>query len=152
MENRHVWKYGILTLASESSGVSVLICVQEGNYYIFDSHSRDNNGNVCENCESVLLHIRSQNDLIKCIRRIRHQTASSQFELTALAPIEMGTYCMLQPNRGHRTRSSTRSSKKKVHKSYHKWILIVIILNMKLVRIEKTKMWKKEKRIKKKNW
>ena len=112
MENRHIWKYGILTLASESSGVSVLICVQEGNYYIFDSHSRDNYGNVCQNGESVLLHIRSQNDFIKYIRRIGHQTASSQFELTPLAPIEIGTYRMLQPNRGLQTRSSTSSSKK----------------------------------------
>ena len=46
MENRQAWTYGVLTLADECNGASVLICVKEGNYYIFDTHSRDKYGNV----------------------------------------------------------------------------------------------------------
>ena len=41
MENVQQWTYGILTLADGNDGVSVLLCVKQGNYYIFDSNSRD---------------------------------------------------------------------------------------------------------------
>ena len=46
MENSQQWTYRILTLADRNDGASVLLCVKQGKYYIFDSHSRDTFGNV----------------------------------------------------------------------------------------------------------
>ena len=56
MENSQIWTYGILTIADECNGASVLLCVKEGNYYIFYTHSRDRYGNIVSNGASVLLH------------------------------------------------------------------------------------------------
>ena len=49
MENLQLWTYGILTLADGNEGTSILLCAKQGNYYIFDSHSRDVFGNVVPN-------------------------------------------------------------------------------------------------------
>ena len=71
MENSQQWTYGILTLADGNDGSSVLLCVKQGNYYIFDSHSRDVFGNVVPNGTSVLLHMKTQNACMKYIKTYR---------------------------------------------------------------------------------
>ena len=68
MENSHQWTYGVLTLADGNDGASVLLCVKQGNYYIFDSHSRDVFGIVVPNGTSVLLHIKMHNAFMKYIK------------------------------------------------------------------------------------
>ena len=99
MENRQAWTYGVLTIADEWNGASVLICVKEGNYYIFDTHSRDRYGNVVSNGTSVLLHFRNRNGLIRYIRNVAHQLCASQFEIVPLSPITVATHRMLQSTR-----------------------------------------------------
>ena len=95
MENSHQWTYGILTLADGNDGASVLLCVKQGNYYIFDSHSRDVFGNVVPNGTSVLLHIKMHNAFMKYIKTIGCQLATSQFEITVLSPAVSGFHHML---------------------------------------------------------
>ena len=95
MENVHQFTYGVLTIADGNSGASVLLCVQQKNYYIFDSHSRDNFGNVIPDGTSVLLHIKSRNGLIKYIRSISNQLCATQFEITVLAPVSHGYHRMM---------------------------------------------------------
>ena len=60
-------------MADDSNGASVLICVKQGNYYIFDSHSRDRYGNVIESGTPVLLHFKSKDAIVKYIKNIAHQ-------------------------------------------------------------------------------
>ena len=69
MENIQEWTYGVLTLADVNTGSSVLLCVKQGNYYIFDSHSRDKFGKIISNGTSVLLHMRTHNGFIKYIKK-----------------------------------------------------------------------------------
>ena len=88
--------YGILTLADGNDGASVLLCVKEGNYYIFDSHSRDVFGNVVPNGTSVLLHMRTHNAFMKYIKTLGCQLAASQFEITVLSPSVSGFHRMLR--------------------------------------------------------
>ena len=96
MENVHQFTYGVLTIADGNSGASVLLCVQDKNYYIFDSHSRDNFGNVIANGTSVLLHIKRCNGFIKYIRSISNQLCATQFEITVLAAVSSGYHRMMQ--------------------------------------------------------
>ena len=96
MENVQQWTYGILTLADGSDGASVLLCVKQGNYYIFDSHSRDVFGNVVPNGTSVLLHMKTHNACMKYINTIGCQLAASQFEITVLSPVVSGFHRMLE--------------------------------------------------------
>ena len=106
MENLHQWTYGILTLADRNDGASVLLCVKEGNYYIFDSHSRDTFGNVVANGTSVLLHMKTHNALMKYIKTIGSQLAATQFEIIVLSPV-------LGFNRMLRQRPSSQKSQNK---------------------------------------
>ena len=110
MENTQMWTYGVLTLADDCNGASVLICVKEGNYYIFDTHSRDKYGNVVPNGTSVLLHFRNKNGLVRYIRNVANQLNASQFELTPLSPMSSGTYRMLHSTATTYNRSQTASS------------------------------------------
>ena len=111
MENRQVWTYGVLTLADETNGASVLICVKEGNYYIFDSHSRDRYGNVVSSGTSVLLHFRSANGVIRYIRNVANQLRASQFELVPLSPITVATDRMLQSASSQRISTNSQTVK-----------------------------------------
>ena len=111
MENVHQFTYGVLTIADGNSGASVLLCVQQKNYYIFDSHSRDNFGNVIPDGTSVLLHIKSRNGLIKYIRSISNQLCATQFEITVLAPVSRGYHRMMQETQ-HSQRKTFNSTKK----------------------------------------
>ena len=70
MENSQQWTYGILTLADGNEGTSILLCVKQGNYYIFDSHSRDVFGNVVPNGTSVLLHMKTHNACMKIYLKV----------------------------------------------------------------------------------
>ena len=97
MENVQQWTYGILTLADGNDGASVLLFVKQGNYYIFDSHSRDSFGKIVPNGTSVLLHMKTHNALMKYIKSIGYQLGASQFEITVLSPVVSGFHCMLQP-------------------------------------------------------
>ena len=99
MENVQLLKYGILTVADDSNGASVLICVKQGNYFIFDSHSRDRYGNIIESGTSVLLHFKSKDAIVKYIENIAHQLCASQFEITPLAPLSLGVHRMLQTSK-----------------------------------------------------
>ena len=84
MENIQEWTYGVLTLADVNTGSSVLLCVKQGNYYIFDSHSRDTFGKIISNGTSVLLHMRTHNGFIKYIKSIADDLNATQFEITVL--------------------------------------------------------------------
>ena len=97
MENSHQWTYGILTIAHANDGSSVLLCVKQGNYYIFDSHSRDIFGNVVQKGTSVLLHMKTHNACMKYIKTIGCQLAASQFEITVISPAVSGFHRMLEP-------------------------------------------------------
>ena len=108
MENRQAWTYGILTLADEWNGASVLICVKEGNYYIFDKY-----GNVVSNGTSVLLHFQNRNGLIRYIRNVAHQLHASQFELVPLSPMTVATHRMLESTGP--TANSYKSSQTQQH-------------------------------------
>ena len=79
MENIQQWTYGVLTLADVNTGSSVLLCVKQGNYYIFDSHSRDVFGNIISNGTSVLLHMRTHNGFIRYIKTIADALNATQF-------------------------------------------------------------------------
>ena len=127
MENLQQWTYGILTLADGNDGTSVLLCVKQGNYYIFDSHSRDVFGNVVPNGTSVLLHMKTHNACMKYIKTIGYQLGATQFEITVLSPAVSGFHRMLEgrsssqksenngkiENNKSQTRRSTRNSTKK---------------------------------------
>ena len=97
MQNSQEWTYGILTLADGNNGASVLLCVKQGNYYIFDSHSRDTFGNMVANGTSVLLHLKTHNGFIKYIKNIGYQLHATQFEIMVLSPISSALHHMLQP-------------------------------------------------------
>ena len=96
MEVPQRWTYGVLTIAEETAGVSVLLCIRQGNYYIFDSHSRNRCGNSVPNGTSVLLHFTTQSGLIKYIRTIASELFATQFEITVLSPVSLGHYNMMQ--------------------------------------------------------
>ena len=129
MENSQQWTYGILTLADGNDGASVLLCVKQGNYYIFDSHSRDTFGNVVANGTSVLLHMKTHNALMKYIKTIGSQLAATQFEIIVLSPVVSGFHRMLrQPPSSQKsqnketlqeknceTKRNTRNSNKKTN-------------------------------------
>ena len=97
MENIQEWTYGVLTLADVNSGSSVLLCVKQGNYYIFDSHSRDKFGKIISNGTAVLLHMRTHNGFIKYIKSIADDLNATQFEITVLSPISSAYHRMIQP-------------------------------------------------------
>ena len=108
MENPEQWKYGILTIADETiSGASMMIAVRQGNYYMFDPHSRDRYGNVQEGGTSVLLNFTSKVVFVRYIRNLATQLVTTQFELTPLSPITVGHHRMLQPNSSQNTNTST---------------------------------------------
>ena len=113
MEYSHQWTYGILTLTDGNDGTSVLLCVKQGNYYIFDSHSRDVFGNVVPNGTSVLLHIKTHNAFMKYIKSIGCQLGASQFEITVLSPAVSGFQRMLQTPQSSQKSQSQQSKKKK---------------------------------------
>ena len=129
MENSQQWTYSILTLADGNDGASVLLCVKQGNYYIFDSHSRDTFGNVVANGTSVLLHMKTHNALMKYIKTIGSQLAATQFEIIVLSPVVSGFHQMLrQPPSSQKsqnketlqeknceTKRNTRNSNKKTN-------------------------------------
>ena len=117
MENLQQWTYGILTLADRNDGASVLLCVKQGNYYIFDSHSRDTFGNVVANGTSVLLHMKIHNALIKYIKTIGSQLAASQFEITVLSPVVSGFYRMLRQQPSSQKSQNEQSKEKNGKKS-----------------------------------
>ena len=96
MEVCERWTYGVLTIAEETAGVSVLLCIRQGNYYIFDSHSRNRCGNSVPNGTSVLLHFTTQIGLIKYIRTIANELFATQFEITVLSPVSLGHYNMMR--------------------------------------------------------
>ena len=130
MENSQQWTYGVLTLADGNDGSSVLLCVKQGNYYIFDSHSRDVFGNVVPNGTSVLLHMKAHNACMKYIKTIGYQLAASKFEITVLSPAVSGFVRMLQTrpssqksqnketiqNKNSESKRKTRNSTKKTNK------------------------------------
>ena len=97
MENIQEWTYGVLTLADVNTGSSVLLCVTQGNYYIFDSYSRDTFGNIISNGTSVLLHLKTHNGLIKYIKSIADELNESQFEITVLSPISSAYHRIIEP-------------------------------------------------------
>ena len=134
MENIHLWKYGILTVADDLNGASVLICVKQGNYYIFDSHSRDVYGNVVENGTSVLLHLKSKDAFVKYIKNIACQLCASQFEITQLAPITLGMHRMLQT-----TTKSSQVSKILMMKDLHKITENQIVVQLQLSKSQKSR-------------
>ena len=117
MENLQQWTYGILTLADRNDGASVLLCVKQGNYYIFDSHSRDTFDNVVANGTSVLLHMKTHNALIKYIKTIGSQLAASQFEITVLSPVVSGFYRMLRQQPSSQKSQNEQSKEKNGKKS-----------------------------------
>ena len=97
MENIQEWTYGVLTLADVNTGSSVLLCVKQGNYNIFDSHSRDTFGKIISNGTSVLLHMRTHNGFIKYIKSIADELNATQFEITVLSPISSAYHRIIQP-------------------------------------------------------
>ena len=107
MEVPQRWTYGVLTIAEETSGVSVLLCIRQGNYYIFDSHSRNRCGNSVPNGTSVLLHFTTQSGLIKYIRNISSELFATQFEITVLSPVSLGHHNMM------RTEENSQSSQRR---------------------------------------
>ena len=117
MENSQQWTYGILTLADGNDGASVLLCVKQGNYYIFDSHSRDVFGNVVPNGTSVLLHMRTHNAFMKYIKTLGCQLAASQFEITVLSPSVSGFHHMLQQTPTSQKSQNEQSKQKIENKS-----------------------------------
>ena len=110
MQNSQEWTYGILTLADGNNGASVLLCVKQGNYYIFDSHSRDTFGNMVANGTSVLLHLKTHNGFIKYIKSIGYQLHATQFEIMVLSPISSALHRMLQPTQ-HSQNTQNRQNK-----------------------------------------
>ena len=118
MENSQQWTYRILTLADKNDGASVLLCVKQRNYYIFDSHSRDIFGNVVPNGTSVLLHMKTHNALMKYIKNIGYQLAASQFEITVLSPVVSGFYQMLQPRQNSQTSQNEQIREQIQEKNY----------------------------------
>ena len=108
MENPERWKYGILTIADETSnGASMMIAVRQGNYYMFDPHGRDRYGNVQEGGTSVLLNFTSKVLFVRYIKNLANQLVTTQFELTPLSPITIGHHRMLQPNSSQNTNTTT---------------------------------------------
>ena len=118
MENVQQWTYGILTLADGNDGASVLLCVKQGNYYIFDSHSRDSFGRIVPNGTSVLLHMKTHNALMKYIKSIGYQLGASQFEITVLSPAVSGFHHMLQPGQLSQSSQNQRNEEKVQENSY----------------------------------
>ena len=118
MENVQQWTYGILTLADGNDGASVLLCVKQGNYYIFDSHSRDSFGRIVPNGTSVLLHMKTHNALMKYIKSIGYQLGASQFEITVLSPAVSGFHCMLQPGQLSQSSQNQQNEEKVQENSY----------------------------------
>ena len=96
MEVPQRWTYGVLTMAEETAGVSVLLCIRQGNYYIFDSHSRNRCGNSVPNGTSVLLHFTTQSGFIKYIRNIARELFATQFEITVLSPVSLAHHNMMR--------------------------------------------------------
>ena len=109
MEVPQRWTYGVLTIAEETAGVSVLLCIRQGNYYIFDSHSRNRCGNSVPNGTSVLLHFTTQSGLIKYIRTIASELFATQFEITVLSPVSLGHHNMMRTEQNSQRQQNVRS-------------------------------------------